>query len=73
MDPHLGQPLQEGAVVPCGVMGGWWMQLGKGLPKSVRFWTDVWVVPPGPLENTYGDFWRMVWEQNVLVIVMTTR
>lgn len=28
---------------------------------------------PGPLENTYRDFWLMVWEQKVLVIVMTTR
>uniref|UniRef100_A0A8C2FU68 Tyrosine-protein phosphatase non-receptor type 9 n=1 Tax=Cyprinus carpio TaxID=7962 RepID=A0A8C2FU68_CYPCA len=35
--------------------------------------SNAYVATQGPLPKTFGDFWRMVWEQMVLIIVMTTR
>lgn len=37
--------------------------------------TTSWLIScsSGPLQKTFVDFWRMVWEQMVLIIVMTTR
>lgn len=34
---------------------------------------NAYIATQGPLAETFGDFWRMVWEQRAASVVMMTR
>lgn len=34
---------------------------------------NAFIAAQGPLPKTYADFWRLVWSENILTVVMTTK
>ena len=42
------------------------------LQEDVGTKTYRYIAAQGPMENTVADFWQMVWEQNVTIIVAAT-
>ena len=46
--------------------------LGYPLQFESGGYTHRYIVSQGPLEGTTGDFWQMIWEQDIQLILMLT-
>ncbi|KAJ8269494.1 hypothetical protein COCON_G00121010 [Conger conger] len=61
----LSLPQDEDEIADSGYINASYMD---GYKRS-----NAYIATQGPLPKTFADFWCMVWEQRVLIIVMTTR
>ena len=43
-----------------------------GLPIDPLLFSSL-LLSAGPMKRTVNDYWRMLWEQKVFVVVMTTK
>ena len=43
------------------------------LNKEGNYLDRTWIVTQGPMDNTIEDFWRMVWQEDIRLLVMLTK
>ena len=43
------------------------------LNKEGNYLNRPWIVTQGPMDNTIEDFWRMVWQEDIRLVVMLTK
>ncbi|TRY56161.1 hypothetical protein DNTS_015277 [Danionella cerebrum] len=71
-DPNLPKTVAHNSLKPSQKRVHWGPYINNNLLDGYKC-RDAYIAAEGPLPEMYGDFWRMVWEQKVTVIVMTTR
>lgn len=42
-------------------------------PLNISFANSDYILTQGPLPNTSDDFWQMVYEQNVSIVIMLSK
>ena len=43
------------------------------IPSTNKGTPNDYIASQGPMEDTLDDFWEMIWEQNIKIIIMLAR